>query len=194
MRPRADGTPALAVERNDRFGRHLPSVPHIGQAGIHRGRSFLPARGVECELDQRDELMQWLGLGKLAGPKTAGEIEGAVLDREAPVQDIDIADQQRAELTVGPVHAEIRRRSGKRVLERYRAGNGKRAQPGETVGKVAEALAEENCGLERVRTAFPDAPSAGAADTPGQAGRDHYFVQIVLVEQSFQSETCRLEP
>src|SRR5262245_61690718 len=130
MRPRADGTPALAVERNDRFGRDLPSVPHIGQAGIHRGRGFLPARGIECELDQRDELMQRLGLGKLAGPKTRGEIEGAVLDGEAPVQDIDVAGEPRAELTVGPVDTEVRRRSDKRVLERYRAGNSERAQPG----------------------------------------------------------------
>src|SRR5260221_10962053 len=91
MRPQADRAPAFAVERNDPFGRDLPGVCHICQSGIHRGGGLLSARRIERELDERDELMQRLIFGKFARRKAAGEVVGAVLDRESPVHGVNMA-------------------------------------------------------------------------------------------------------
>src|SRR5262249_36758474 len=132
-----------------------------------------------------------LVLWKFAWPEAVGEIERAVLDREAPVQDVDIAGERRTELTVLSVDTEVSRRSAKRMLEGHRAGDGERSQPGQAIRKIPEALAEENSGLERVGTVFADAPRPRAADAPGQTGREHHLVLVVLVEQPLKSETCR---
>jgi len=74
MRPYANRAPALAIEWNYRFGGYLPSVRHVRQSGIHRGSGFFSARRIECEFDERDELMQRLIFGKLARRVAAGEI------------------------------------------------------------------------------------------------------------------------
>src|SRR5262249_42877835 len=145
------------------------------------------------KLDERDDLMQRLIFGKLAGRKAAGEIVRAVLDRESPVYDVDIAGRHQAKLAGLRIDTEVRRRCRHRVCERHRAGNGERSQPGEAVGKITEALAEENAGQERIRVVRAYAPSARAANTPSQTGRDHHLVRLVLVEQSFQPQRCRIE-
>jgi hypothetical protein len=67
MRPYANRAPALAIEWNYRFGGYLPSVRHVRQPGIHRGSGFFSARRIECEFDERDELMQRLIFGSLPG-------------------------------------------------------------------------------------------------------------------------------
>ena len=80
MRPYANRAPALAIEWNYRFGGYLPSVRHVRQSGIHRGSGFLSVRRIECEFDERDELMQRLIFGKLAERLAAGEIVRTVLN------------------------------------------------------------------------------------------------------------------
>src|SRR5216684_3888919 len=193
MRPHADRASALAVERNDRFGRDLPGVCHICQSGIHRGGGFLSARRIERELDERDELMQRLIFGKFARRKAAGEVVGAVLDRESPVHGVNMAGRHRTELARLRIDTKVCRRFRHRVFECHCAGNGEGSQPGEAVRKITEPLAEENAGLERVRIARANALSAGSPDAPSQTGRDHHLVQLVLVEQAFQSESGRVE-
>ena len=116
MRPHANRAPALAIERNYRFGSYLPSVRHIRQSGIHRGGGFLSARGIECEFDERDELMQRLIFGKLAGRVAAGEIVRTVLNREPPMQRIDGAREHRAEMARVRIDAEVCSRPPHRVL------------------------------------------------------------------------------
>ena len=101
MRPHADRAPTLAVQWNDRLGRDLPGVRDICQSGVHCGCGFFSARRIECKLDERDDLMQRLIFGKLAGRKAAGEIVRAVLDRESPVHDVDIAGRHQAKLAGG---------------------------------------------------------------------------------------------
>src|SRR5262249_61877963 len=91
------------------------------------------------------------------------------------------------------IDPEGRRRCRHRVFECHRAGNSERSQPGEAGGKIAEALAEENTGQERIRVARAYALSAGAANTPSQTGGDHHLVRLVLVEQSFQPQCNRIE-
>src|SRR6476660_4142999 len=92
----ADPASAFAVERNDSLGGNLPSTRHIRQSRIHRCGSFFSTQCIECKFDKWDELMQRLTLGKLAGRISAGEIEHAVLDRESPVQRIDVAREHGA--------------------------------------------------------------------------------------------------
>ena len=107
MRPYANRAPALAIEWNCRFGGYLPSVRHVRQSGIHRSGGFLSARRIECEFDERDELMQRFIVGKLAGRVAAGEIVRTVLNREPPVQRIDGAREHRAELARPRIGAEV---------------------------------------------------------------------------------------
>ena len=116
MRPYANRAPALAIEWNYRFGGYLPSVRHVRQSGIHRGSGFLSARRIECEFDERDELMQRLIFGKLARRVAAGEIVRAVLNREPPVQGIDGAREHWTELARPRIDAEIGTRPHHRVL------------------------------------------------------------------------------
>jgi hypothetical protein len=116
MRPYANRAPALAIEWNYRFGGYLPSVRHVRQSGIHRGSGFFSARRIECEFDERDELMQRLIFGKLARRVAAGEIVRAVLNREPPVQRIDGAREHRAELARPRIDAEVGTRPHHRVL------------------------------------------------------------------------------
>ena len=54
------------------------------------------ARRIERELDEGDELMQRLIFRRLAGRKAAGEVLRAVLNRESPVHDVDIAGRHQA--------------------------------------------------------------------------------------------------
>src|SRR5262249_43802180 len=98
MRPHADRAPTLAVQWNDRLSRDLPSVRDICQSRVHCGSRFFTAWRIERKLNERDELMQRLIFGKLAGRKAAGDIVRTVLDRESPVHDVDIAGRHHANL------------------------------------------------------------------------------------------------
>jgi hypothetical protein len=52
------------------------------------------------------------------------------------------------------------------VFERHRAGDAKRPQPREAVGKIAESLAEEDAGVDRVGSIGADPLSARMPDIP----------------------------
>ena len=62
MRPHANRAPALAIERNYRFGTEPPAATYANP-GFIVAAVFSPARGIECEFDERDELMQTLIFG-----------------------------------------------------------------------------------------------------------------------------------
>jgi hypothetical protein len=69
------------------------------------------------------------------------------------------------------------------MFKRNRAGDGKRSQPCEPIRQIAEALAEEDAGLDRVLLARANALSPGVADAPCQTSRDHHLMQLALVQQ-----------
>src|ERR1700730_3440584 len=96
MCPRADRPPARAVERNDGLGGNLPATGYIRQAGVHGGGRLFSTRTIERELNERDELIYRLLLRQLAGRVAAGEIVRAVLDRENPMQCIDVTREHWA--------------------------------------------------------------------------------------------------
>src|SRR6516164_3566152 len=98
MRPHADRAPALAVQGHDCLGGDLPLVCNIRQSRIYRASSLCSARTVECKFDERDQLVHWLVLGQLARSVATTEIVHAVLEREGPVQRIDVAHKHRGEL------------------------------------------------------------------------------------------------
>ena len=58
-----DPTPTYRIERNDCFGGDLPRTPDIRYSGIHCGGSFLSARRIEGELNERNELIRRLVFG-----------------------------------------------------------------------------------------------------------------------------------
>ena len=68
---------------------------------------FLASRRIECELDEGNELIHRLILGKLARGIAAREIECAVLNRESPVQRIDVTREHRAEFARLLVNARV---------------------------------------------------------------------------------------
>src|SRR5262249_48955864 len=144
MTAHAYRAPALAVEWNDRFSSELPCAPNIRQSGIHRSGSFFSARCIERKLNKWDKLIQRLLLRKLTGPLSASKIKSAVLDREPPVQCIDIACEHGAKFAGLLVDAKVYRCSRHGVFQRDCTCHGKRAQPRETIGRITKALAKEN--------------------------------------------------
>ena len=91
-----------------------------------------------------NKLIQGLFLREFAGGEAVGQIKRAELDGKPPMQRVHIACEHRAELACLGIDAKVYRGTGRRMLERNCPGNGKRSQPRETIGKVAEALAEED--------------------------------------------------
>jgi hypothetical protein len=78
-------------------------------------------------------------------------------------------------------------------FKRNRAGDGKRSQPCEPIRQIAEALAEEDAGLDRVGLARANALCPGVADAPCQTGRDHHLMQLALVQQVLERKRGRVE-
>jgi hypothetical protein len=119
----AHAAAGLEVEWHDRLDRNLPSLRHIGKAGIHGALGLLAERRVESELDQRNELVQPLLLGRPAS-ETAGQVIRAELDREAPVHDGDLDCRHRTEDPRVGVDRQIGHRAPQRRLDAHRAGDG----------------------------------------------------------------------
>jgi len=67
------------------------------------------------------------------------------------MQRVNIASEHRAELACLRIDPEVCRGISHRVFERNRPGDAKRSQPCEAIGKIAEALAEENPREDQVR-------------------------------------------
>jgi len=86
--------------------------------------AVLSPRRVERKLDERDELMEWLILGELAGRIAVGEIECAVLERKSPVQRVNLAREHRAKLAGVLIDSKIYGAAAHRMLESDRAGDG----------------------------------------------------------------------
>ena len=191
MGPNADRPPAVAIERNHRFGGNLPGVRHIRQTGIHRGGGFLSARRIECEFNERDELMQRLILGKLAGRIATGEIERAVLNREPPVQRVDVRVSIGTSSTI--LDTQVRRCPviGCSSVTAPVTANGRSQE--RLSGRSPKPLPKKMpgwsmSGLLRTTPWAPERPMPHA-----KTGRDHHLVQIVLVQQVLQREHGRVE-
>src|SRR5262249_46540224 len=112
---------------------------------------------------------------------------------EPPMQYVDVAREHRGKLAGQRIDPEVYRAARHRVFERNRPGNAKRPQPREAVGKIAEALAEENAGVDRVGSIGADSLGAPVAAIPCQRRRHERLVQVVAVHLSFDGETGRVE-
>src|SRR5580704_15735964 len=89
---------------------------------------------VECKLDERHELIERLLLGQPSGGEAIREIQGAVLDGEAPMQRIDVGRERRPKLTRRGIETEIDRAFPGRKLADKGTGDGERPQPREAIG------------------------------------------------------------
>src|SRR5262249_6475068 len=74
------------------------------------------------------------------------------------------------------------------------AGNAKRSQPRETVGKIAEAFTEENARRDQIRRVGTGSLSARVADPPGQPGRHQRLVQVVPVHLALDRKIGCIKP
>src|SRR5262249_54480903 len=88
---------------------------------------------------------------------------------------------------------EVYRATRHRVFERDRAGNAERPQPREALGKIAEALAEEDAGEDRVGSIGADPLGARVPDGPTQASRHQHLVQVVAVHLALRGEAGCVE-
>jgi hypothetical protein len=122
---------------------------HIGKSGVHRRRCVLPARSIETELNKWQKLVERLVFWRASG-KPAGQVIGAVLKGQAPVQCFDDWSERALELAVDGVEA---KRSGHRAERQFVhecASDGEGSQPSEPIGQIAKPLAKKNAGLDRV--------------------------------------------
>src|SRR5262249_4465356 len=71
--------------------------------------------------------------------------------------------------------------------------NAKRPEPREALGKITEALAEEDAGEDRVGAIGADPLGARVPDGPTQPGRHQHLVQIVAIHLAFRGEAGRVE-
>ena len=98
--PESSTVSAFPIQWHDNFSRELPSHSDVCQARVHGRCRVLPAWRIETELNERQKLVERLFLRWPAG-KTAGEVIGAVLKGQAPVQRFDGGNQNAWSLPLG---------------------------------------------------------------------------------------------
>src|SRR5262249_51447073 len=123
----------------------------VGETRIDGGCRVLSVWAVKPELDEGHPLVQRLILG-WAAIEAAGQIERAVLDREAPAQDFD-AGRHNCIKSPGEKTGRERHRASRsnRYFVHERPCHGKWPQPGQRIRQITKAFAEEQARLNRVR-------------------------------------------
>src|SRR5262245_32763315 len=97
------------------------------------------------------------------------------------MQRVNIAREHRAELACHRIEAGGGRGSRYWSFKGDRAGHGKRLQPGEASGKIAEPFAEENAWRDQVGCIGAGSLRARVADPPSQSRRHQRLMEIVAI-------------
>src|SRR5262245_10441535 len=110
------------------------------------------------------------------------------------MQRVNIAREHWAELACHRIDARVCRGSRHWMFERERAGDGKRPQPREASGKIAEPFTEENAWCDQVGCIGSGSLRARVANPPAQSPRHQRLMGIVAVNLALDRKIGCIEP
>ena len=177
------------VDRHDGLEPELDVLAEPDDAGIDRagGPGGLGVVGgrLQRQLDDRDHPTERLRQADVA--HVALQVLEIVLKREAPLHrgDVLLAIGRDGAVGLGRPDLVVATR---RERQADGAGEGKRLDVVETVRQIAEPLAEEQRGRDRVERLGAHLLAAGASDIPAHAGGDQGLVLLALEEDVLQRD------